>query len=187
MKRTGAMSPKSTYRDWLKQDFGALIDALNLDDLRKHFLRSRWLDQVLWMEGRSDHARRWYYGLRLVTIVGAVIIPALVSLTVSGPALVVVRWVTFGLSLAVAISSAVEEFFHYGDRWRHYRQTVELLKIEGWGFFQLSGPYSRRATHADAYPKFAARVEEIIQRDVQVYISEIVGEAEEKKEEAEQK
>lgn len=172
------MSPKSTYRDRLKQDFGALIDALDLDDLRRHFLRSRWLDQVLWMEGRANHARSWYYALRLTTVIGGVIIPALVSLTVSGQALVVIRWATFGLSLTVAISAAVEEFFRYGERWRHYRRSVELLKIEGWQFFQLSGPYRRYQSHADASPRFAARVEEVIQQDVQVYISQIVSERE---------
>jgi hypothetical protein len=60
-----------------------------------------------------------------------------------------------------------------------------MLKIEGWHFFQLSGPYSRRTSHAHAYEKFAARVEEIIRRDVQIYISEVVGERELKDEEGE--
>jgi hypothetical protein len=55
---------------------------------------------------------------------------------------------------------------------------VELLKIEGWQFFQLSGPYGRRSSHAHAYEKFAARVEEIISSDVQTYISQIVAERE---------
>ena len=170
------MSPRSTYRDWLKQDFGALIDVTDLDDLRKHFIRSRWLDQVLWMEGRADQARKRYYTLRLTAIIGGVIIPALVSLNVSGQELVVIRWTTFGLSLLVAISSAVEGFFRYGERWRHHRRIVELLKIEGWQFFQLSGPYSHRDTYTEAYHRFATRVEEIIQQDVQAYISEVVRE-----------
>ena len=173
------MSPRPTYRDWLKQDFGALIDATDLDDLHQHFVRSRWLDQVLWMEGRADHARNWYYILRLTAIIGGIIIPALVSLNASGAGAVWLRWGVFGLSLSVAISGAVEGFLRYGERWRHYRRIVELLKIEGWQFFQLSGPYSHRETHAGTYHKFAARVEEIIQQDVQVYISQVVREKEE--------
>lgn len=169
------------YIQWLRADLGDLIDQLELSDLRKRMLKSRWLDQVIWMEGRANHARSWYYGLRLTAIVGGILIP--IAVTVSQVSLLGwVAWLATGLGALVAIASAVEEFFHYGDRWRNYRQTVEMLKIEGWQFFQLSGPYSRRETHAHAYEKFAARVEDIAQRDVQIYISEIVGEREGKEE-----
>ncbi len=82
----------------------------------------------------------------------------------------------------VAISAAVEEFFHFGERWRHYRRTVELLKIEGWKFFQLSASYDGYKKHEEAYPDFATRVEEIIESDVEVYITEVVKEKKKKEE-----
>ncbi len=179
------MSAKNPYREWLKQDLGSLVDALDLTDLQKHFLRSRWLDQVLWMEGKADHAQKRYYLLRLIVIVGGVIVPALVSLNISSEGMMrFVRWATFVISLLVAISVAVEEFFHYGERWRHYRSSVERLKIEGWQFFQLSGPYKDFQKHAEAYPAFAAQVEDILRQEVNVYISEVVREKK-KKEQAE--
>src|ERR687886_2223849 len=103
------MPPPTSYRESLKQDLGELIAALDLSDLQRHFLRSRWLDQVLWMEGRADRARDWYYRLRLTTIIGGVIIPALVSLNIGGAIVWVIYLITFGLSLLVAISAAVEE------------------------------------------------------------------------------
>jgi hypothetical protein len=92
------------------------------------------------------------------------------------------RYVIVVLGLLVAISAALEEFFRYGERWRHYRQTVEWLKIEGWRFFQLSNPYRRYKTHAEAYPSFADRIEDLIRQDVNVYVSEIVRSKEEKEE-----
>lgn len=171
------MAEEQGYKVWLKQEFGDLIDTLELADLQKRFLRSRWLDQVLWMEGRAGSAQKWYYTLRLTAVVGGVIIPALVSLNISGRAEPWVRWSVFVISLVVAISVAVEEFFHHGDRWRHYRQTVELLKSEGWQFFQLAGDYRRYPTHAAAYPRFAAKIEEITRQDVRAYISQIVDES----------
>ena len=154
-----------------KEDLGALITALKLGDLQEHFLRARWLDQVLWMEGRAAQSRERYYALRLTMIVGGVIVPALLGLGLPG-----LRYITIVLSLLVAVSAAVEEFFHYGERWRHYRRTTELLKTEGWQFFQLCGPYHGHETHAEAYRDFAARVEDIIQRDVEVYVTEVVRE-----------
>lgn len=68
--------PLNSYREWLKQDLSGLIETLSLSDLQKHFMRSRWLDQVLWMEGMTDQARDRYYALRLITIVGGLIVPA---------------------------------------------------------------------------------------------------------------
>lgn len=177
------MVPLNSYREWLKQDLSGLVETLAISDLQKRFMRSRWLDQVLWMEGRANHARDRYYALRLITIIGGVIVPALVSLNLSSNAASAIRWATFGLSLLVAISAAVEEFFHYGERWKHYRQIVESLKIEGWKFFQFTEPYRSYKTQAEAYPVFAARVEEIIQRDVDVYITEVVKEKTETEEE----
>ncbi len=172
----------SSYRDSLKEDFGSLINSLELDDIQRHFLRSRWLDQVLWMEGRADRARRCYYALRLVAAIGGVVVPTLVSLSAAGTTRTVVRGVTIVLSLLVAASLAIEELMRFGERFRHYRRTVELLKSEGWQFLQLTGPYRRRTTHLDAYPSFAARVEGIIQPSVEVYITDVVAEKEDKKE-----
>jgi hypothetical protein len=43
----------------------------------------------------------------------------------------------------------------------------------------LAGSYRRYNTYGAAYPRFATRVEEINQQDVQVYISKVVDEKEE--------
>jgi hypothetical protein len=161
----------------LKQELGAVIDQLELSDLQKRCLRARWLGAVMWMEGKAKQAQRAYYALRLLIIIGGVIVPTLVSLDLgSDRAAELVRWATLGLSLLVAISAAIEGFFRYGERWRHYRSIVERLKIEGWQFFQLSGPYAQHGSHAAAYAAFATGVEEIIQSDVQQYITEVVRE-----------
>lgn len=171
------MSAKNSYDEYLKKDLASLIDALQVADLQKHFLRSRWMDQVLWMEGKAALAQKRYYALRLSAIVGGVIVPALVSLKISdGGFSNLIHWTTFGVSLIVAISIAVEEFLNYGERWRHYRRTVECLKIEGWQFFQLAGPYQQFEDHSQAYPGFAAQVEKIVRQEVDVYVTEVVRE-----------
>jgi SLOG in TRPM, prokaryote/Protein of unknown function (DUF4231) len=171
-----AASSTASRQDWLKADLGRLIGELGLPTLRRHSLRSRWLDQVLWVEQRATHNRDRYYLWRLVTIIGGVVVPALVTLNLTGTAGTGVRWATFAVSLLVAVSAAVEGFFRYGERWRHYRRTAELLKSEGWQFFQLTGPYRRHHTHAAAYPLFAGRVEGILDQDVDAYVTTVVSE-----------
>jgi hypothetical protein len=52
---------------------------------------------------------------------------------------------------------------------------VELLKNEGWLFFQLSGRrYRHFPSHAEAYPRFAQRVEKWNRLEVDEYLTEVV-------------
>jgi hypothetical protein len=167
-----------SYPDWLKGEFGQLVDDLDLEPQRKRFLRSRWLDQLTWTEGKAARARNRYYALRLTTLVGALLVPALATLDPADDTWKnAARAATWIVGLVVATSAAVEGFFHYGDRWRTYRRTAELLKTEGWLYLQLSGRYSANgAGHADVYPVFALRVEELIQADVDTYLTKVVAE-----------
>lgn len=84
----------------------------------------------------------------------------------------------FILSQLVAICAAIDQFFKYGDRWRHYRRSVELLKSDGWQFFQLTGPYAiyaKKGGHEEAFALFANQVESIIRSDVEGYINQIAA------------
>jgi hypothetical protein len=163
-------------RVWLRADLTSLVDSLQLAPEQDHFLRSRWLENVLWMETAAQRTRTRYYTLRLVTVIGAVIVPALVSINALGGTKEAVTWLTFSFSLVVAVSAAVEGFFRFGERWRHYRSLVEELKTEGWDFYELSGHYKRNdSSHAAAFPIFVSRVNNVLRRETQAYISEIAS------------
>ena len=165
-------------QDWLRTDLEKLVKSLRLSDDQRHFVASRWLENVLWMEAAAQRTRTRYYGLRLITIAGAVIVPALVSINAVGDTREAITWLTFAVSLVVALSAAVEGFVRFGDRWRHYRGLVEELKLEGWAFHELSGPYRvEGATHETSFPTFAERVNELLARETQTYISEIAASA----------
>lgn len=165
--------PKTTaYKEQLKQDLAGLIDRLELTEAQKHAIRSRWLDQVLWMEGKSTACRRWYSLLRMTTILGGVTVPTALGLNAgagAGPGMA--QWASIGISLLVAASAAAEGFFRFGERWRHYRSSVEALKSEGWLFLQRGGPYQAGKDHAETAPAFAARVEDILRRDIEAYMA----------------
>jgi len=166
---------KAPYKEWLKEDFNKIFEMLKLGELQTHFLRSRWLDQVLWMESKAAKARNRYYALKICTIIGSVMLPALVTLnnTENSQIRKYVYWSTFSLSLLVSTTASIEGFFLYGDQWRNYRRSVESLKSIGWQYFQLSGSYTSYQTHTEAFNTFAAQVEEVIQRDVEVYATQI--------------
>lgn len=162
-----------SYHQQIKRDFGRMIDSLDIQDLQKEYLKSRWLDQVMWLEGRASRMRNRYHWLRLVTIVGSAIIPVMVALNLFEDKTwdKVLKAGTAIIGAGVTIASSSEAFFRYGDRWYHYRRSAELLKSQGWEFFELSGSYNF-PTHAEAWQDFTHQVEEIIRRDVEVYVTE---------------
>jgi hypothetical protein len=159
------------------EQLALLVDRLPIaDPLRQDYIRQRWFAYVEWYHWGAVSAQRWYYLLRGCTLIGGVMVPALVSLNLgSDDASRWIRWTTFILSLAVAVSIAVEEFFRFGERWRHYRRAGELLKSEGWAFFQQSGVYARRGLD-QGFPLFVRRVEASLRSEVGEYIDRVVAE-----------
>jgi hypothetical protein len=175
------MQDETSDSGQLDRELATMIDVLDeLTVLQKRFLYSRWLDQVTCMDARAKTAQTRYYALRLVAIVGSVFVPSLVGLKIGdAPASIWIFRFTFFLSLMVAVSIAVEEFFHYGERWRHYRRIVEMLKSEGWQFFQLAGSYQKYENHGEAYSAFAARVEDILCQDIEMFFTQVAREKKE--------
>ena len=166
---------KTTDQEYMRVEMDKLIASLDLPELNKEFMRARWLELVIWMDGKAKESVWWYRRLRLATIIGGVIVPSLVSLNVGDDVTPLIKTLTFIVSLVVALSAAVEEFFRYGERWRHYRRMTESLKSEGWHFLQLSGVYANQ-THIQAYPAFATRVEELSREEVESYITQVFRE-----------
>jgi hypothetical protein len=154
----------------MAESLDRLVGQLGLEPAQEELMRGRWLDQIGWLERKAASAQRSYYALRVTTVVGAVLVPALVSLTTldgrAGTAAKVAAWV---IGVVVAVSAALEQLYRFGERWRDYRRTAELLKAEGWLFAQHADPY--QAGPAATYPAFAARVEEILGSDLASYLA----------------
>ncbi|MEM9213037.1 MAG: DUF4231 domain-containing protein [Cyanobacteria bacterium P01_F01_bin.150] len=167
------MAEKDSYTDFLKKDFQQLFESMELQPRQEHFMRSRWLDQVLWMEKKAGTCRKRHQFLRLTTIILGVIVPIIIGFNFADNTLNKrLRAITAILSGVVAVSAAVEEFFHYGERWYHYRRTAESLKQHGWQLSQLTGPYKKYIACDTAFPTFAENVEEILQKDVEGYVTQ---------------
>jgi hypothetical protein len=157
----------------------AMIKQLNLPPIQHTYLLERWLGQVRWLGASARKNQRRYYILRMAAILGGVAIPALIGLSVSDSYQDLIRWTTFVLGLLVAAAVATEEFFRYGERWRHYRHQGELLRSEGWSYLSGSGAiYRSQASPEDVFRTFVARCEETMRQEVGTYVTEIVRSAE---------
>jgi hypothetical protein len=153
-----------------------VIDGLDLKDEVKDRIKVRWLNYVLWWSSRASKAKWKYYLLRAAVVVGGSLIPALIALRELdwGP-----DWLfaasSILASLVVAVCVGLEELFHFGEIWREKRAAAELIKVEGFRFFQLTEPY-RAMSHKTGYPVFAERVEALIEREIKDYIVAVTPE-----------
>ena len=164
----------------LREELSPIIESkeLALPNLQKSYLRLRWMEQTLLMNGKYKRAMRSYYALRLVTVVGCLLILLLASLNFVAPAgewHAYARGLTILFSLLVAACVTIEHLFNLGESHRRYERVTERLKAEGWRFLQLSGPYQFYGSHADAFAAFANQVEALSQADVEVYNFDVVG------------
>ena len=179
---TAPSAPPAASSDRLS----ALLESLDLQPFRKEILRQRWLDQAAWMGRQARKARRRYMAVRIPVVLGGVAIPGLIAILLSargeprtflpGVTPEAVQITAFFVSLAVAALAAYEDVMKFGERWRHYRRTAELLKTLGWQYLTLSGQFKRFRSHEEAFTAFTERVEDVLNQDVEGYLSAITVE-----------
>lgn len=157
---------------YLEDETATLIAKLQVSEAQAAYLQSRWAGQIIWMDAKAKRTQRWFYAARIVVILGTVSIPPLVMSESFKFSTSFRRGIVL-ISLLVAFSTAIESFFHLGDKWRHYRANVEALKSQGWLFSLKTGPYKRYESQAEAFPAFAERIEDILQRDVSEYFATV--------------
>lgn len=172
-----------------------IIRSLDMSEHKKEWMRARWLRQVRWFDRRAEQSNRRHSLLRVIAITGGVLVPGLVSVGSgagggSDDLADLAQPIAFVVSLMVAAAVGLDSFYHFGERWRHYRKTAELLKTEGWLFIEGAGRYRqqqhRAKFHDVFFPVFATKVEEIIRHDVEVYLTQIVQEKPEDRDEEEE-
>jgi uncharacterized protein YigE (DUF2233 family) len=89
-----------------------------------------------------------------------------VAITGLAAANTVPTWVFAVLGAFVAILTAVERIYRYGENWRKYRQTLEALKRERALFDNNVGPYKDRQA---AFDLFVERGEQLIAEETGRY------------------
>lgn len=167
---TDTVPDLKTSSDGRRPDLRSLVEQLDLERFQKEILKQRWIDQMEWFAKRSRFAKRRMTNMRIIIIVGGILLPTLATLPETFPAWLT-DWSIILVSFVVAVTAGLEGFFKYGDLYYQFRESAELLKIEGWSYLALSGEYGRYNTHKAAFEKFTSRVEDVIRRDVRTVVS----------------
>lgn len=87
--------------------------------------------------------------LNLTTIIGGILLPVVIMFPIPDNCLNIVicnKIIAAALGIVVSVSTGINQSYKFNDKWRHFRNMSENLKIEGESFFSLSGEYSRFST-----------------------------------------
>ncbi len=147
-----------------------MIETLNLGEVHKQELRSRWLKQLSQMDLNARRMHKWNSLLHFTMIAGGACIAPLVGLE-QGPGRAALRYLAGVVGFVVAISALIEGYYRFGEREQFARWDAELLKAEGLHFLQLNGPYESARNHEEGYPVFVDRIERILQHDSETHLA----------------
>jgi Protein of unknown function (DUF4231) len=146
------------------------IGALGLPEAQRRRIERRYLYYAQWLEDAATRTRQGHYALRIVAGVGSALVAGMSAADAFANAATAVSWITFAVGLGVAVALFVDGFLNLGERWPHYRRAAERLKGLGWRFIQLCEPF-QASSHADVVDDFNAKVEDVIDAEVEVYVS----------------
>jgi len=132
----------------------------NIPPDERFYMEHRWHSEWSFFDKKATENKNLYHRYQWIIGVGSVAVPVLVGINpADATATQILYFLTVGISLAVAISAAIENIYKYGENWRSYRQAAEELKQEKSLYDARAGRYSERN---GAFARFAEKVEEII-------------------------
>lgn len=126
----------------------------------RYYIEHRWYSQWSFFDSKATENKNRYYRTQLIVGLGSVTVPVLVGINpIDTTADSILYVVTVIISLAVAMSTAIESLYTFGDNWRSYRAAAENLHQEKSLYDVKAGRY---ADNAQGFLRFVERCEEII-------------------------
>lgn len=122
-----------------------------------NYMEERVDDQIKWYDNKSAIQKKWYYGLRLTTLICSMGVPFTTGLISYSSCWLIV---TSMLGLCSAISEGIAGFTKVHEKWIQYRSTVELLRREKNMFKMRAGIYDN--TELDVKKTFVERIETFV-------------------------
>ena len=155
-----------------------IVSGLDLGDRKRNeFIEARWLKYVEWWDARAAEAKGRFLWMQSAVVTASAIVPAMIALRELAAFHQTTGWVfsvgAIVASFAVAMFAGLERLYGYGDIWREKRNAAEVIKSEGFCFFNLCGPYTALATHQAAFQLFSENTEKIIRSEIHEYVSAI--------------
>ena len=127
------------------------------------YIAERFNDAISWYDSKAVTSKSRYQWMRAVSVIGGVLVPVLVNVSLPGSE-IYLKAVTTVLSTLVVLLVSLESVFHYREQWVNYRSTEQFLRREYFLFTAKEGVYTDLRAH-DAFRVFVERVEAKIESE----------------------
>ena len=149
------------------------IDSLPIDDFHKKLIKTNWLDQIELMEFLTRKHFAFYNILNASSIILIGITPLILIIDVPTNSIVYKNMIVSACSIISSIALTFMSAYKYDDKWKHFRNISEDLKLEGENYFELSSVYEVYGTHNEAFKLFCSKVSDIKRKQINTYIKEV--------------
>ena len=154
-------------------DYEDLINALKIEEFKRKTIKMNWCDCIMLMEILTRKNLRKYNILNYVIIIGGVLIPVTINIIEDD---YLAKAIPTLLGVLVGIAASLNQSYRYNDKWKHFREISERLKIEGEHYLSLSGNYRLFENHDnEAYRLFMNNIGLIKESQISDYFKLIVN------------
>jgi Protein of unknown function (DUF4231) len=122
-------------------------------------------DQIIWYGRKSTSHKKYFYALKMVTLVAGAAIPLLPVLLLDEQ---FSRIVTAVLGVVIVVIEGIQQLYQLQTNWITYRSTCESLKHEKYLFLADAGPY---AVAQKPHSLLAERIETLVSQEHVKWIS----------------
>lgn len=156
----------------------------NVSPQERYYIEHRWYSQWSFFDKKATENKNRYYRTQIIVGVGSVTVPVLVGIRTNEATIDTFLYIaTIIISLSVAISTAIESLYTYGDNWRSYRKATEDLNQEKSMYDVKAGRYEN---NAQPFIRFVERCEEIIAQQNGLWVQSQEKQAQRAAEQAEE-
>jgi hypothetical protein len=153
------------FKAWIEE----FQSSKQVDQRTSVWLQCRFRDELDRRRGLEHRWRKVFWLTRYIALSGALVLPVLITV---GKSIFWVNVTGIVVSIAVALSTAMEALLRSGRKWRLYRQGADKMSSEGAAFFQELEPYTSPMLD-ERLNLFKARIEGGIQDLHQSYVADI--------------
>ena len=153
--------------------YANVLMTLDLSQTEIKIIENRYLTLIEEFEKLEKNARLSYYISKFIIQTGSLITPAILSIqhvygdnSSNNP----LYWAAWGTSVGVGLLTNYMSTFKLDKRYLLLDNTLDMLRIEGWQYIELTGKYKStkdsKATHHNRFKHFLHTIETMKRKQV---------------------
>jgi hypothetical protein len=148
-----------------------LIESSDLTSFNKELIKTNWLKYFIYLDQLAIKDSIFFHSFQIIIITSGLAIPfiELNNTDINNSFFTTSSF----LGLLIAFCAAIDKHFKFENRWKHYRQNAERIRIEGENYLGLANNYSSYNNLNDAFAFFVQNISKFKESENNIYIKKI--------------